>query len=93
MVQFIVYRHACIGRLMFNMHVQRGIWYADDAAHMFLVGVIAPVLIAVCGACANWTTPVLHCAPNIVARGGSKQRLPVWAYVWAYVWAQRGSAV
>ena len=54
---------------------------ADDAARMFLLGVIALVLVAVCGACANWTTPSLRCAPNIVTRGGSKQRLAVWAYV------------
>ena len=77
---------------MFDMHVQRGIWYADDAAHIFVVGVIALVcivLVAVCGAYANWTIPSLCCALNIVAHGGSKQRL----VVWACIWARRGSAV
>ena len=52
-----------------------------------LVSVIELVLVAVCGACGNWTTPSLHCAPNTVTRGGSKQRLVVCAYVWAYLWA------
>ena len=46
-VQFVVCRHACMGCLMFNVHVQCGIWYADDAAHMVLLGVIALVLVAV----------------------------------------------
>ena len=46
-VQFVVYRHARMGRLMFSTHVQRGIWYADNAAHMVLLGVIALVLVAV----------------------------------------------
>ena len=36
-----------MGRLMFNAHVQCGIWYADDAAHIVLLGVIALVLVAV----------------------------------------------
>ena len=58
---------------MFNAHVQCGIWYADDAAHIVLLGVIA--LVLVCGACANWTTHTLRCALNLVARGGSKRRL------------------
>ena len=82
-----------MGRQMFNTHVQRGIWYANDAAHMFLLGVIALVLVVVCSACANWTTPSLRCALNIVTRVGSKQHLAVWAYIWAYVWAQCGSVV
>ena len=65
----------------------------DHAALILLVGVIAIVLVAVCSACANWTTPSLRCALNIVARGGSKQRIVVWAYVWAYILAWLGSAV
>ena len=43
----------CMGRLVFNMYISRGTWYADDAAHVFLVGVIALVVVAVCSACAN----------------------------------------
>ena len=47
-------RETFMGRLMFITHVQHGICYADDAAHIFLLGVIALVLIAVCGACASY---------------------------------------
>ena len=57
------------------MYVWHDIWYADDAAHIFLVGVIVLVVVAVCSACANWR----------VVCGGSKQPLAVWAYVWAYI--------
>ena len=67
-----------MGHQMFNAHVQCGIWYADDAAHMFLVGVIALVLVAVCSACANWR----------VVRGGSEQPLAVWADIHICVRAQ-----
>ena len=34
-------------RLMFNVHVWRSVWYADDAAHIYMVGVIALVLVTV----------------------------------------------
>ena len=36
---------------------------------MFLVDVIVPLLVAVCGACANWTAPSPRCTLNIVVRG------------------------
>ena len=35
------------------VYVFRGIWYADDAGHMFLVGVIELVVVSMCSACAN----------------------------------------
>ena len=64
-------------------YVKRGIWYEEDAAHIFLVGVIALVLVAVCNAYANWR----------VVRGVSKQPLAVWAYVWAdtHIYVQESS--
>ena len=46
MVQFVVCWHACMGHQMFNAHVQCGIWYADDTAHIVLLGEIALVLVA-----------------------------------------------
>ena len=45
--------HAYVWRLMFNMCVYHSTWYADDAANVVLVGVIALVVVAVCSACAN----------------------------------------
>ena len=53
---------------MCNACVAQYLWCADDAAHVLSVGVIALVLVAVCGACANWTAPTPRCTPNIEIR-------------------------
>ena len=75
-----------MGHLMFNAHVQCGIWYADDVAHIVLLSGLAPVLAAV-RSCAYWTRALLCCAPNIVGHEGSEQRLYIaaYAYVWVYI--------
>ena len=56
---------------MLNTHVHCSIWYADDAMHVFLVGVIALVLVAVCSTCAIWNAPSLGCNSNIAGHRGS----------------------
>ena len=52
---------------------------------------VALVLVAVCGAFANWTAPSLHWTLAVAARGWSKQRIAVWEYAWP--WARYGYTV